>query len=76
MNKEKELKEIVIKKNKSISFPNADDINGDILIVGNFNGICGDVKWECNGTCDIAEDFYGMDSDVFVNYFHNDLHNS
>ena len=67
MNKEKELKEIVIKKNKSISFPNADDINGDILIVGNFNGICGDVKWECNGTCDIAEDFYGMDSDVFFN---------
>ena len=41
MSKEKELKEIVIKKNKSISFPNADDINGDILIVGNFNGICG-----------------------------------
>ena len=25
------------------------------------------MKWECNGTCDIAEDFYGMDSDVFFN---------
>ena len=67
MSKERELKEIVIKKNKSISFPNAEEINGDILIIGNYNGICGEVKWNGNGLCEIAEDFYGMDSDVFVN---------
>ena len=67
MSKERELKEIVIKKNSSISFPNADEINGDILIIGSYNGICGEVKWNGNGLCEIAEDFYGMNSDVFVN---------
>lgn len=67
MKKERERKEIIIKKNTSIAFPNAEDINGDILIIGNYNGICGEVKWNGNGLCEIAEDFYGMDSEVFIN---------
>ena len=67
MGKERERKEIVIEKNLSISFPNAEEINGDILIIGNYNGICGEVKWNGNGLSEIAEDFYGMDSDIFIN---------
>ena len=40
---EKEVKEIVIGQNTGIVFPRGEE-NGDILILGNFNGICGEVK--------------------------------
>lgn len=65
---EKELKEIIITKNTCISFPEADSINGDILILGNYNGICGDVKWDGkSGICEIAEDFCDMNGEIFFN---------
>lgn len=43
---EKEVKEIVIKQNAGIVFPYDENATGDILILGNFNGICGQVVWE------------------------------
>lgn len=65
---EKESKEIIITKNTCISFPEADSINGDILILGNYNGICGDVKWDGkSGICEIAEDFCDMNGEIFFN---------
>ena len=51
---EKKMKEIVITKNTCIIFPNANDVNGNILILGNYNGVCGDViKKESDEICDI-----------------------
>ena len=57
---EKELKEIVITQNTGIVFPKGEE-NGDILILGNFNGICGDVKWESVGNSQ-------FDTDNFLKY--------
>ena len=57
---EKEVKEIVIKQNTGIIFPKGEE-NGDILILGNFNGICGDVKWE-------GVDNSTFDTDNFLKY--------
>lgn len=45
MKKEIKTKEIVISSNSSIKFGNNKDNNGDTLIIGNFKGICGDVKF-------------------------------
>jgi hypothetical protein len=45
MKKEIKTKEIVISSNSSIKFGNNKDNNGDTLIIGNFRGICGDVKF-------------------------------
>lgn len=57
---EKEVKEIVIKQNTGIIFPKGEE-NGDILILGNFNGICGEVKWE-------GVDNSTFDTDNFLKY--------
>lgn len=57
---EKEVKEIVIKQNTGIVFPKGEE-NGDILILGNFNGICGEVKWE-------GVDNSTFDTDNFLKY--------
>ena len=57
---EKEVKEIVIGQNTGIVFPKGEE-NGDILILGNFNGICGEVKWE-------GIDNSTFDTDNFLKY--------
>ena len=57
---EKEVKEIVIGQNTGIVFPRGEE-NGDILILGNFNGICGEVKWE-------GIDNSTFDTDNFLKY--------
>ena len=56
----KEVKEIVIKQNTGIIFPKGEE-NGDILILGNFNGICGEVKWD-------GVDNSSFDTDNFLKY--------
>ena len=62
------LKEIVITKNTCINFPKADSIKGNILILGNYNGVCGDVKWDRqNGICEIGYDMDEATSNVFRN---------
>ena len=58
--KEKLLKEIVIDKNTTMTFPNSD--SGDVLIFGNFNNICGEVSVE-NGVRSFSDDIY---EDVFA----------
>lgn len=45
MKKKIKTKEIVISSNSSIKFGDNKDNNGDTLIIGNFKGICGDVKF-------------------------------
>lgn len=63
-----DLKEIVITKNTCINFPKADSIKGNILILGNYNGVCGDVKWDRqNGICEIGYDMDEATSNVFRN---------
>ena len=62
------LKEIVITKNTCVNFPKADSIKGNILILGNYNGVCGDVKWDRqNGICEIGNDIDDANSNVFFN---------
>ena len=46
----KEMKEIVIGYNNDIMIP---ECHGNLMIFGNFNGICGDVIWNGVGTGDI-----------------------
>ena len=67
---EKEVKEIVIKQNAGIVFPYDENATGDILILGNFNGICGQVIWEGVGKSK-------FDTENFLKYqetFETNLH--
>lgn len=43
--KNENIKEIVITNNIPFTFPKIDSAKGDMLIIGNFNGICGDFQW-------------------------------
>lgn len=43
------IKEIVITDNISFTFPKIDTPKGDMLIIGNFNGICGEFNWNKRG---------------------------
>lgn len=40
-NAKNEQKVITLTENSAISFPVAEEINGDVLIIGNFTGVCG-----------------------------------
>ena len=40
------IKEMVITNNIPFTFPKIDSAKGDMLIIGNFNGICGDYHWD------------------------------
>lgn len=46
---EQKIKEIVITDNISFTFPKIDASKGDMLIIGNFNGICGEFNWDKKG---------------------------
>ena len=46
---EQKIKEIVITDNISFTFPKIDTPKGDMLIIGNFNGICGEFNWDKRG---------------------------
>ena len=63
---EKELKEIVIKQNSGIVLSKNEGINGDILILGNFNGICGDVTWHGLGNSSFEDNNFYNFKDTFV----------
>ena len=70
MKEEKELKEIVIRQNSGIVFPKNEGVNGDILILGNFNGICGEVTWHGVGAADnsfVDNNFYNFESTFVTN---------
>ena len=45
MKKEKVTKEITLTGNTAIKFGNPNATNGDMLIMGNFKNICGEVNW-------------------------------
>ena len=59
--KEKLLKEIVIDKNTTMTFPIGN--SGDVLIFGNFNNVCGEVSMN-NGVRRFSDDIC---EDVFAN---------
>ena len=63
---EKELKEIVIGQNSEIVFPKGEE-NGDILIVGNFNGVCGEVKWRDVDNCSFEDNNFYKFQETFLN---------
>lgn len=63
---EKELKEIVIKQNSGIVLSKNEGINGDILILGNFNGICGEVTWHGLGNSSFEDNNFYNFKDTFV----------
>ena len=46
---EQKIKEIVITDNISFTFPKIETSKGDMLIIGNFNGICGEFNWDKRG---------------------------
>lgn len=63
---EKKLKEIVIKQNSGIIFPKNEGVNGDILILGNFNGVCGEVSWSKMGNGSFEDNNFYKFKDTFV----------
>ena len=63
---EKEVKEIVIRQNTAILFPKGEE-NGDILILGNFNGVCGDVVWHGIDNCSFEDNNFFKFQDTFLN---------
>ena len=63
---EKEVKEIVIRQNTAILFPKGEE-NGDILILGNFNGVCGDVVWHGIDDCSFEDNNFFKFQDTFLN---------
>ena len=68
MKEEKELKEIVIRQNSGIVFPKNEGVNGDILILGNFKGICGEVTWHGIGNSSFEDNnFYNFESTFVTN---------
>lgn len=68
MKEEKKLKEIVIRQNSGIVFPKNEGVNGDILILGNFNGICGEVTWHGIGNSSFEDNnFYNFESTFVTN---------
>lgn len=65
--KEKKLKEIVIGMNNAIRFwDNPDVVDGNVLILGNFNGICGKCSYEGVGTGSILTDVSLVNSDFNI----------
>lgn len=65
--KEKKLKEIVIGMNNAIRFwDNPDAVDGNVLVLGNFNGICGKCSYEGVGTGSILTDVSLVNSDFNI----------
>ena len=62
--------ELVIRKNNYFKFPKNEKLNGDILILGNFNGICGPAKWNGkSGHIAVETDFFNIEKTFFDNLF-------